>query len=116
MLTAVNDGYAAVSTDAGHDGEKHDPEYWALKEPGKVDMYLLENFAYRAYGDQAEIGKAVAESFYGSPPKRSYRNGCSTGGRQEQAVAQRYPEGFDGVLAAAPAINWAHLLPTIYWL
>lgn len=115
MLGAVNDGYATVSTDAGHDGENHDPEHWALKKPGEVDMYRLENFAHKAYGDQASIGKAVAESFYGAPPKHSYWNGCSTGGRQGLAVAQRYPEAFDGILANAPAVNWAHMLPTIYW-
>ena len=115
MLAAVDNGYAAVSTDAGHDGENHDPEYWALKEPGEVDMVLLENFAYRAYGEQAKIGKAVSESFYGSPPKRSYWSGCSTGGRQGLVVAQRFPDAFDGILATAPAINWAHLLPSLYW-
>lgn len=115
MLGAVNDGYATVSTDAGHDGEKSEPENWALKAPGEVDMHLLEDFGYRAYGEQADIGKAIVESFYGSPPKKSYWNGCSTGGRQGLVMAQRYPEAFDGILANAPGINWAHLLPTIYW-
>jgi feruloyl esterase len=47
--------------------------------------------------------KAIATAFYGTGAKRSYFNGCSTGGRQALAAAQRFPNDFDGIVAGAAA-------------
>lgn len=115
MKAGVNDGYVAVSTDAGHSSEDPDPAYWALNEEGEVNMYKLENFAYRAYDSMATIAKEVAKTFYGKEPEFSYWNGCSTGGRQGLAMAQRYPDTYNAILAFAPAANWASLTPAIYY-
>ncbi|KAJ9654610.1 hypothetical protein H2198_006356 [Neophaeococcomyces mojaviensis] len=115
LAGAVSEGYVALSTDAGHDADDPDPDNWALTASGEVDMYRLENFAHVAQGDAATIGKLVSESFYGSKPKYSYWNGCSTGGRQGLMLAQRNPNAYDGILAMAPATNWAHFIPSLYW-
>jgi feruloyl esterase len=44
----------------------------------------------------------VVEAFYGAAAKRSYWNGCSTGGRQALKEAQMFPDDFDGIIAGAP--------------
>jgi pimeloyl-ACP methyl ester carboxylesterase len=67
----------------------------------------------------AVIGKQLTQAFYGPQPLLySYWNGCSTGGRQGLAMAQRYPEDYNGILAGAPAIHFdrfqaAHIWPTM---
>ncbi len=115
---AVSQGYSAAATDGGHSTSFDNvasASEWALASPHNVNLYLLQDFASVALNDMTIIGKAVTESFYGAPPKYSYWNGCSTGGRQGLVMAQRYPEGYNGILAAAPAINFEKLIVGGYW-
>lgn len=73
-------GYAAASTDAGHDLNALTAEGWALLSPGNVNMYLLQDFATVSLNDMAAMGKAITQNYYGSIPNYSYWNGCSNGG------------------------------------
>ncbi|KAF2179560.1 feruloyl esteras-like protein B precursor [Zopfia rhizophila CBS 207.26] len=109
-------GYAAVITDGGHTGSnRQNPDDWALASPGNVNWVLLQDFAAIALDDASTIGKAVTKAFYGEDAKYSYWSGCSTGGRQGQMLAQRYPTQYDGILAAAPAFNWESFIPAEFW-
>jgi feruloyl esterase len=47
--------------------------------------------------------KALLAAYYGGGAKYAYWNGCSTGGRQALAEAQRFPNDYDGIIAGAPA-------------
>jgi hypothetical protein len=91
------------------------PGSWALTSPGNVNWQLLQNFAATSLDDMTHLAKQVVEKFYGKAPKYSYWNGCSTGGRQGMIHAQCYPKNYNGVLSAAPAINWASFLVTEMW-
>ncbi|KAF7935123.1 uncharacterized protein EAE98_003168 [Botrytis deweyae] len=122
MTPPVSEGYVAAGTDGGHyvgnDITNPTAFYasdWAHVSPGNVNLYLLQDFASVALNDMTIIGKSVAASYYGRNPDYSYWNGCSTGGRQGMMMAQRYPEGYDGILAGAPGINWANFVPAMYW-
>lgn len=114
---AVSQGYAAGYTDGGHSTEDDlvTPDHWGLVGPGNVNLYALQDFASVGLHDLAILGKAVTTSFYGTPPKYSYWNGCSTGGRQGLMLAQRYPEDYNGIVALSPAVNWDTVLLTGYY-
>ncbi len=101
MAETLGRGYATSSTDTGHTGGSGS---FVIGHPEK---YI--DFAYRAVHEMTVKAKAIVTAFYATPPKRSYWNGCSTGGRQGLAEVQRYPNDFDGVIAGAQANPRTHL-------
>ena len=108
LATALGAGYAAASTDTGHTGGN--PATFTIGHPEKVI-----DFAYRAVHEMTVTAKALIGAYYGSAPKFSYFNGCSTGGRQAITAVQRYPNDFDGVVAGASAMNVSHLQGNQAW-
>ncbi|KAF2635595.1 tannase-domain-containing protein [Massarina eburnea CBS 473.64] len=112
---AVNNGYAASSTDGGHDRKDLTGLSWALKEDKTVDMDLLQTAFTRSLVEQIVLSKKVIEQFYGEKAHHSYWFGCSQGGRQGYMIAQRYPRLLDGILASAPAISFTHLVMGDFW-
>jgi feruloyl esterase len=107
MATRLRQGWATVATDTGHTGD--DPDFAAGRPESIVD------WGHRAVHETATRAKSVVERFYGSAARRSYFAGCSTGGHQAFAEAQRYPEDFDGILAGAPGHNRTHLNAAFLW-
>jgi Tannase and feruloyl esterase len=105
-------GYAAGATDTGHVGGSGS---FALTPQGRLNWTLIRDNAHVGIHEMTVVGKALTEAFYGTPPRYSYFNGCSTGGRQGLSEAQRYPADYDGILAGAPAINWHKLHPAQLW-
>ncbi len=112
VLAPVAQGYAAGSTDTGHEGASGS---FALDPAGHLNWLLIRDNAYLGIHEMTVTGKALAEAFYGSAPRHAYFNGCSTGGRQALSEAQRYPADYDGILAGAPAINWTRLHVEQMW-
>ncbi len=107
LSSALKEGYATASNDTGHKGAN------ASFTPGHPEK--LRDFADRAVHEMAVESKVIIAAFYGTGPKLSYWNGCSTGGRQGLMEAQRHPEDFDGIAAGAPANYWTHLMAGIVW-
>src|ERR1700693_3437871 len=108
MAEALGRGYATSSTDTGHVGATGN---FALGHPEK-----LTDFAYRAVHEMTVQAKAIVAAFYGDPPKISYWNGCSTGGRQGLKEAQRFPDDYDAIIAGASANPRTHLSTWQIWL
>ena len=93
---ALQRGFAAVSTDAGH--QSPSPEFG-------LDPQARIEHAHRAHERTARTAKALLAHYYGRGADRSYFVGCSGGGRQGMMFTQRYPDLFDGVVAVAPAMR-----------
>ncbi|KAK1706961.1 Tannase/feruloyl esterase [Colletotrichum acutatum] len=108
-------GYAVATTDGGY---QHNPyltaDSWLFND-GKPNLEALENFAYRGLHEMTLIGKHVAAEYYGKKPEFSYWSGCSTGGRQGLAMAQRFPGAYDGILVGCPAVSFPALLMGMFW-
>jgi feruloyl esterase len=90
LAPAIQQGYAAASTDAGVPANVAGPPTWALRPDGSVNIGLLTDFASRSLHDMAVAAKQIIANFYGRPAAFAYWNGCSTGGRQGLMEAQRF--------------------------
>ena len=100
------DGEMVVAADdQGHQTATNSDALWA-----RDDLQLRVVFGYTSEHQLAQAAKALVQLFYGRGPAHSYFSGVSDGGREALDLAQRYPTDFDGIIAGAPANNWAPLL------
>ena len=93
MSLRLTQGFASVTTDAGH---KISNARWMRDPKARVD------YEHRAVHLTAQAAKALLARFYGRAADRSYFTGCSGGGRQALKEMQNYPRDYDGVIAGAP--------------
>ena len=93
-------GYASVTGNGGHDGRFGFDGMWAANSPN-----LQEDFAWRHNHVITVAAKAITTKFYGQPIARSYMSGCSKGGHAVLMEAQRFPDDFDALVAAAPVYD-----------
>ncbi|MBL9127060.1 MAG: tannase/feruloyl esterase family alpha/beta hydrolase [Verrucomicrobiales bacterium] len=112
LTRPVAAGYAAAATDTGHEGGSGS---FALDKQGRLDWPAIRNNAYLGIHEMTVLGKAVTAAFYGKPAKYCYFEGTSTGGRQGLMEAQRYPEDYDGIVSACPAVYWHRFVPVDLW-
>src|SRR5262245_6672095 len=105
-------GFSAGATDTGHEGGSGS---FALDANGRVNWQSIVDNAYLGIHDMTVVGKALTEKFYGKAPRYSYFVGGSTGGRQGLMEAQRFPNDYDGIISACPAINWQRFIPADLW-
>ena len=109
LADGVRRGYAVANTDMGAAPFSLDgvamaghPERW-------------KDWGYRATHEMTVAAKKIINAYYGSETKRSYFEGCSTGGQQGLMEAQRFHEDYDGVIAGAPGNNRTHLATAFVW-
>jgi len=105
-------GFVAGATDTGHEGGSGS---FALDENGRLNWQAIINNAYLGIHEMTVVGKALTQAFYGKAPRYSYFVGGSMGGRQGLMEAQRYPEDYDGIISACPAINFHRFVPASLW-
>ena len=96
VTSALQQGFAVISSDAGHDNRKTRGPGFGLDPQARLD------YGYQAVGKLTPVAKEIIRIAYGKGPDLSYIGGCSNGGRHTLVAAARYPEMFDGYLAGAP--------------
>jgi feruloyl esterase len=92
--TALQLGFAVISSDAGHAG--------ADDASFGIDFQARLDYGYQAAAKLTPMAKALIAAAYGKPPDRSYFGGCSNGGRHTFVAMTRMPDEYDGYLAGAP--------------
>ena len=97
VTSALNQGFAVISSDAGHDG--------ALGLAFGVDPQARLDYGYQAAATLTPMAKSAIKTAYGKGPDRSYFGGCSNGGRHTMVAATREPEEYDGYLVGDPGFR-----------
>ena len=94
LTGALAQGFAVISSDAGHTGRQN-PRFGE-------DPQARADYGYQAVGKLTPMAKALIAAAYGKAPDRSYIGGCSNGGRHALVAASRYQNEYDGFLVGAP--------------
>lgn len=91
---ALMQGFAVISSDAGHTGRQN--VFFGLEPQARLD------YGYQAVAKLTPMAKALIAAAYGKGPDRSYIGGCSNGGRHAMVTAARLGGEYDGYLVGAP--------------
>ena len=94
---ALQQGFAVISSDAGHTGAQ--TAAFGFEPQARLD------YGYQAAAKLTPMAKALVKAAYGRTPDRSYFGGCSNGGRHTLVATSRLAEEYDGFLAGAPGYN-----------
>ena len=91
---ALQQGFAVISSDAGHTGQGN-------LDFG-IDFQARLDYGYQAVAKLTPMAKSLITTAYGKAPDRSYMGGCSNGGRHTFVAMTRMSDQYDGYLAGAP--------------
>jgi feruloyl esterase len=94
---ALMQGFAVISSNAGHTGAQ--TALFGFDPQARLD------YGYQAAQKLTPMAKALIKTAYGRGPDRSYFGGCSNGGRHTLVATARLSQEYDGFLAGAPGYN-----------
>ncbi len=97
LTNALAQGFAVISSDAGHLGAQG-PTFG-------IDPQARLDYGYQAVGKLTPMAKSAIQTAYGKAPDRSYIGGCSNGGRHTMVAAARYADQYDGYLVGDPGFR-----------
>jgi feruloyl esterase len=110
LASGIRLGYAVANTDMG------------MSVPDGSDASIFVNrperwidWGSRSTHEMTLFAKALVKAYYGRLADRSYFVGCSTGGEQALAEAQKFPADYDGIVAGAAANNRTGVHLSILW-
>ncbi|HWU02562.1 MAG TPA: tannase/feruloyl esterase family alpha/beta hydrolase, partial [Novosphingobium sp.] len=99
---AITQGYAVLSQDSGHDNATNTVAARNGLAAFGFDPQARADYGGVSLAPVVHAARAIVRARYGVTPRKSYFMGCSKGGQEGMMLAQRYPDLFDGIIAAAP--------------
>lgn len=105
MPGALARGYAVVSQDSGHSNELNSNPTAGGQTAFGHDPEARRNYSYASLNKVSTVAKQLINNFYGKPADYAYFVGCSKGGQEGLAFAQKFPDVFDGIVASAPGMS-----------
>jgi len=115
---AVVNGFVGSGTDGGHGNPTDDPQNTCdqgVLSLGQLNQQYIQDWVYNGPEQEILWSKEVATLYYGKAALYNYWNGCSTGGHQGYALAQKLPGELQGILANAPAMYWTRFQTAQMW-
>ena len=107
LTGALMQGFAVISSDAGHSGPQ--TPFFGLEPQARLD------YGYQAVEKLTPMAKQLIQGAYGKGPDRSYIGGCSNGGRHAMVAAARGGDQYDGYLVGAPGYRLPYAALTQIW-
>ncbi len=107
LTGALMQGFAVISSDAGHSGPQ--TTVFGLEPQARLD------YGYQAVQKLTPMAKQLIKDAYGKGPDRSYIGGCSNGGRHAMVAASRLGEQYDGYLVGAPGYRLPYAALAQIW-
>ncbi|PUE07692.1 tannase/feruloyl esterase family alpha/beta hydrolase [Limnohabitans sp. T6-20] len=107
LTGALMQGFAVISSDAGHSGPQ--TPFFGLEPQARLD------YGYQAVEKLTPMAKQLIASAYGKGPDRSYIGGCSNGGRHAMVAASRLGDQYDGYLVGAPGYRLPYAALAQIW-
>jgi Tannase and feruloyl esterase len=103
--SAIERGYAVLSQDSGHDNATNNLATHGGDLVFGHDPQARTECGHASLKPSYDLGLHLLRSAYGRAPQTKIFWGCSKGGQEGMAFAQRYPDAFDGIVAAAPGFS-----------
>lgn len=107
LTGALMQGFAVISSDAGHSGAQ--TTVFGLEPQARLD------YGYQAVEKLTPMAKQLIAGAYGKGPDRSYIGGCSNGGRHAMVAAARVGDQYDGYLVGAPGYRLPYAALAQIW-
>ncbi len=107
LTGALMQGFAVISSDAGHTGRQ--TTVFGLEPQARLD------YGWQATAKLTPMAKSLIGSAYGKGPDRSYIGGCSNGGRHAMVAAARLGDAYDGYLVGAPGYRLPYAAMAQLW-
>lgn len=100
--TALERGYAVIAQDSGHDNTRNNVAEFGGNLVFGHDPLARADYGHASLKPTYDLARHLIRRAYGRDATTKVFWGCSKGGQEGMAFAQRYPDAFDGIVAAAP--------------